>query len=55
MKKKYISPDILMTMLSVSNMICTSVQGGYDSGSISKEEEETLGSRGGGWDDDYDY
>ena len=54
MKKKYISPDILMTLLSVSNMICTSVQGGYDSSSISKEDDENM-SRGGGWDDDYDY
>lgn len=52
MKKKYISPDILMTVMSVSNMICAS--GGVDGSSISNEGEETLGSRGGGW-DDYDY
>jgi len=52
MKKKYISPDILMTLMSVNNMIC--VSGGVDGGSISKEEEETLNSRGGDW-DDYDF
>lgn len=52
MKKKYISPDILLTLMSVSNMICTS--GSVDGNSISNEGTEEM-SRAGGWDDDYDY
>ena len=51
MKKRYISPDILLTKLSVCKMIC--VSGGVDEGSIGNEGSEDM-SRASGWDDD-DY
>ena len=58
MKKKYISPDILLTKLSVCKMIC--VSGGVDGGSMNNENEpgtdgEDLSRRNNIWDDDYDY
>ena len=51
MKKRYISPDILLTELSVCQIICAS--GGVDKQSISNEGSEDM-SRASGWDDD-DY
>ena len=50
MKKQYISPDILLTELSVCQIIC--VSGGVDSDSFSNEGTEDM-SRASGWDDEY--